>query len=71
MRACLTGVRARPRVTLTARGCRMKRTYESPRLVVYGHIADNTFTTPGGVKGCKTDCHLDSFTELSANSVGS
>jgi len=45
----------------------MKRAYESPRLVVYGHIADCTFTTPGGVKGCVTNCHLDSFSELSAN----
>ncbi len=47
----------------------MKRTYESPRLVVYGHIADCTFTTPGGVKGCVTNCHLDSFSELSANAT--
>jgi len=47
----------------------MRKPYESPTLIVYGHIADCTFTTPGGMKGCKTDCHVDKFTELSANTV--
>lgn len=42
-------------------------TYEKPEVVDYGSIADHTFTTPGGnVKGCLTNCHLDSFTENSA-----
>jgi hypothetical protein len=47
----------------------MKRLYAAPKLVVYGRIADNTFQTPGGVKGCQVDCHLDSFGENSANST--
>jgi len=48
----------------------MRKAYASPKLVEYGRIADCTFTTPGGVKGCQTDCHLDSFGEQSANTVG-
>src|SRR6266704_5573290 len=55
----------------TPRGCEMKQRYESPRLVVYGRIADNTFQTPGGMKGCTTDCKIDNFGEQSANSTGS
>ena len=47
----------------------MRKAYDSPKLVVYGRIADNTFTTPGGVKGCQTDCHVDNFLELSANLI--
>jgi hypothetical protein len=43
--------------------------YEAPAIVDYGSIADHTFQTPGGVKGCKVDCHLDNFNEQSANSV--
>jgi hypothetical protein len=56
-------------VTLTDRRKGMKKAYASPRLVEYGRIADCTFTTPGGVKGCLTDCHLDSFGENSALTV--
>ncbi len=48
----------------------MRKAYASPKLVEYGRIADCTFTTPGGVKGCTTNCHLDSFGEQSANTVG-
>jgi hypothetical protein len=40
--------------------------YEAPKVVDYGSIADHTFTTPGGAKGCQTNCHVDSFNELSA-----
>lgn len=41
--------------------------YEQPKVVDYGSITDHTFTTPGGnVKGCQTNCHLDSFLENSA-----
>jgi hypothetical protein len=47
----------------------MRKPYESPRLTVYGRIADCTFTTPGGVKGCTSNCHIDSFNEQSANST--
>jgi len=50
----------------------MRKAYASPRLVEYGRIADCTFTTPNGnVKGCKTNCHFDSFNENSANPVSS
>jgi hypothetical protein len=42
-------------------------TYETPEITDFGSIADHTFMTPGGVKGCQTDCHLDSFNENSAN----
>lgn len=41
-------------------------TYETPVVTDYGSIADHTFNTPGGVKGCQTNCHLDNFTENSA-----
>jgi hypothetical protein len=41
-------------------------TYEKPVVVDYGSIADHTFQTPGGVKGCTVGCHLDSFTENSS-----
>ena len=44
----------------------MKKTYATPTLVEYGRIADCTFATPGGVKGCKIDCHIDKFGEQSA-----
>jgi hypothetical protein len=43
--------------------------YQKPTVVDYGSIADHTFQTPGGVKGCVTNCHLDSFSENSANPV--
>jgi hypothetical protein len=50
----------------------MKKQYTSPKLVVYGGIADHTFVTPhGNVKGCTTVCHLDSFAENSATGAGS
>src|SRR5207247_11337592 len=42
-------------VTATPRGCEMKQRYESPRLVVYGRIAESNFQTPGGPKGSTTD----------------
>ena len=42
--------------------------YERPELTALGSIVDHTFATPhGNVKGCEVDCHLDSFTEQSAN----
>lgn len=42
--------------------------YEKPEVSDFGSIVDHTFTTPHGqVKGCQTNCHLDSFTEQSAN----
>ena len=44
-----------------------KRVYKAPTLIEYGPIGDHTFTTPGGVKGCQDNCHLDSFTERSSN----
>ena len=44
----------------------MKKTYAAPTLVEYGRIADCTFATPGGYKGCKTNCHIDKFGEQSA-----
>ena len=40
--------------------------YEAPKVVDYGAIADHTFNTPGGTKGCQTNCHLDNFTEQSS-----
>jgi hypothetical protein len=43
-----------------------KKPYEAPRLVEFGSIADRTFQTPGGVKGCTTNCHTDHFGEQSA-----
>ena len=49
---------------------KLKKAYESPTLVSYGSIADNTFATPHGqVKGCQIDCHIDNFGEQSANEV--
>ncbi len=45
----------------------MRKPYESPSLVVYGRIADCTFQTPGGFKGCTSNCHIDNFGEQSAN----
>jgi hypothetical protein len=48
----------------------MRKSYEAPSLVIYGRIADSTFTTPHGqVKGCKVNCHLDNFGEQSALST--
>jgi hypothetical protein len=42
--------------------------YEAPEVTDFGSIVDHTFTTPHGqVKGCQTNCHLDNFTEQSAN----
>ena len=43
-----------------------KKTYKAPTVIEFGPISDHTFTTPGGnVKGCKENCHLDSFLENS------
>jgi hypothetical protein len=36
-----------------------KKPYETPRLMEYGSIADRTFQTPGGFKGCQENCELD------------
>jgi hypothetical protein len=44
--------------------------YEAPKVVDYGSIADHTFATPGGQKGCVTNCHIDNFGENSALSGG-
>jgi len=44
----------------------MKKAYTAPTVIEYGPIADHTFQTPGGVKGCTSGCHLDNFTENSA-----
>lgn len=41
-------------------------TYERPEVSDFGSIADHTFITPGGVKGCQVGCHLDKFTEQSS-----
>jgi hypothetical protein len=43
-----------------------KKTYKAPSVIEFGPIGDHTFQTPGGVKGCKENCHLDNFTENSA-----
>ena len=43
-----------------------KNPYQPPRVVAYGPIGDHTFNTPGGVKGCKSNCHIDNFGEQSA-----
>ena len=49
----------------------MRKAYAPPKLVEYGRIADCTFTTPSGtVKGCTSNCHLDSFNENSALPAG-
>ena len=45
-----------------------KKAYKPPTLITYGPIGDHTFPTPGGVKGCTVNCHLDSFGENSGNS---
>ena len=58
-------------VTILSGRKRMKKVYVSPRLVEYGRIADCTFATPGGFKGCTRDCHIDNFGEQSANSTTS
>ena len=47
----------------------MKKAYAPPKVVEYGRIADCTFATPGGTKGCMIDCHIDSFGEQSANAT--
>lgn len=47
----------------------MKQAYNKPALTVYGRIADHTFQTPGGVKGCQVNCHIDNFDEQSALST--
>jgi hypothetical protein len=44
----------------------MKRPYKAPTMTEYGPIADHTFQTPGGTKGCTTTCHTDNFGEQSA-----
>ena len=51
----------------------MRKSYATPKLVVYGSITAHTFTTPGGnVKGCKDNCHTDKFGENSGlDGVGS
>lgn len=46
-----------------------KKLYEAPMLVAYGSVADRTYNTPGGVKGCTSNCHLDMFNENSANAA--
>ena len=43
--------------------------YEKPTVVDYGSITDHTFQTPGTIKGCQAQCHLDSFNENSALAV--
>jgi hypothetical protein len=44
-----------------------KKKYQAPQVFEYGPIGDHTFHTPGGTKGCTTDCHIDKWGELSAN----
>ena len=46
----------------------MKKPYSAPTVIEYGPIADHTFDTPGGVKGCQEGCHLDMFQENSGGS---
>ncbi len=48
----------------------MRLEYEKPTVTDFGPITDHTFTTPGGVKGCTVNCHLDSFSENSSLSGG-
>jgi len=43
-----------------------KKEYKAPTVTTYGPIGDHTFQTPGGVKGCQTNCHIDNFGEQSA-----
>jgi hypothetical protein len=58
-RASLEGVRERKVERMV---------YEAPEVTDFGSIVDHTFTVPSGtVKGCQTNCHLDKFTEQSAN----
>lgn len=56
-----------------AAGLRMERgeavRYEKPVVTDFGSIADHTFNTPGGTKGCQVDCHIDNFGEQSANAA--
>lgn len=56
----------RPTSGLRDKGEEVVMRYEAPKVVDYGSIADHTFTTPGGEKGCQTNCHLDTFNEQSA-----
>ena len=42
--------------------------YKAPKGCGFRSIADHTFNTPGGVKGCKENRHLDNFTENSGPS---
>lgn len=44
-----------------------KKAYQAPQVFEYGPIGDHTFNTPGGTKGCTTNCHTDNFGEQSAN----
>jgi len=44
-----------------------KTPYQPPRVVAYGPIGDHTFNTPGGTKGCTSNCHIDKWGEQSAN----
>jgi hypothetical protein len=45
-------------------GTTMRKIYKSPTLMQYGHIADHTFTTPGGhIKGSVGTIHVDNFGE--------
>ena len=39
--------------------------YETPVVLDLGSIADHTFMTPGGMKGCTLNCHNDTFNEQS------
>ena len=56
-------------VDFQAIGGLMRKPYESPRLVVYGPIADCTFMTPGGnIKGGAPTCVFDKFSEHSCGS---
>jgi len=43
-----------------------KKTYQVPRLIAYGSIADHTFQTPGvGTKSSDTSFEMDKFGEYS------
>jgi hypothetical protein len=44
----------------------VKKAYKAPTVTTYGPIGDHTFQTPGGVKGCTVNCHIDNFGEQSA-----
>jgi hypothetical protein len=42
----------------------MKKIYQPPTLIQYGHIADHTFTNPSGhIKGSVGTLHVDNFGE--------